>query len=64
MTPFYLLLGKHRGQKLEIREEESSWGSAERTPLPKGSAAVKEVSQRSRETLESFHFWLVCLVEI
>lgn len=59
MTPFYLLLGKHRCQTLEIRAKESSWGSAERTPLPKGSVAVKEVSQRSTETLESFHFWLI-----
>lgn len=61
MTPFYLLLGKHRCQTLEIRDKESSWGSAERTPPPppKGSVAVKEVSQRSMETLQSFHFWIL-----
>lgn len=42
MTPFYLLLGKHRQQQ-ESREVGSS-APAERTPLPQGSVAIKEVS--------------------
>lgn len=45
MTPFYLLLGKHRQQQQDDREEAS--GAAEavlRTPLPQGSAAIREVS--------------------
>uniref|UniRef100_A0A7N9AN72 WD repeat domain 75 n=1 Tax=Mastacembelus armatus TaxID=205130 RepID=A0A7N9AN72_9TELE len=40
MTPFYLLLGK---QQHENRDTVSSL-SAERTPLPQASAAIKEVS--------------------
>uniref|UniRef100_A0A674NFU0 WD repeat domain 75 n=1 Tax=Takifugu rubripes TaxID=31033 RepID=A0A674NFU0_TAKRU len=51
MTPFYLLLGKHRCQTLEMRDKESSWGSAERTPLPKGSVAVKELLQTPAHVL-------------
>lgn len=43
MTPFYLLLGKHRRQKQENGDGQSSRGSTERTPLPKGSVGVKEV---------------------
>lgn len=44
MTPFYLLLGKHRSQKQESGDGQSSGGSSERTQLPKGSVGVKEVS--------------------
>ncbi len=40
MTPFYLLLGKHRQQG---SEDTQSSASAERTDLPRGSAAVREV---------------------
>lgn len=40
MTPFYLLLGKHRQQE---NGDALSSLSAERTPLPQGSVAVKEV---------------------
>lgn len=43
MTPFYLLLGKHRRQKQENGDRQSSRRSTERTPLPKGSMGVKEV---------------------
>lgn len=57
MTPFYLLLGKRRCQTLEIGAKESSWGSAERTPLPKGSVAVKEVSQGSSLFISGSSDW-------
>lgn len=40
MTPFYLLLGKHRQQG---NQDTLSSVSAERTPLPQGSVAIKEV---------------------
>uniref|UniRef100_A0A665W7M0 C2H2-type domain-containing protein n=1 Tax=Echeneis naucrates TaxID=173247 RepID=A0A665W7M0_ECHNA len=43
MTPFHLLLGKHRGQQQQQESGQDSL-SAERTPLPQGSAAIKEVS--------------------
>lgn len=43
MTPFYLLLGKHRSQKQESGDGQSSRGSSERMQLPKGSVGVKEV---------------------
>lgn len=39
MTPFYLLLGKHRKQQ----QEESDIQSGVRTLLPQGSVAIKEV---------------------
>lgn len=42
MTPFYLLLGKHRQQ--QENEDTARSLSAERTPLPQGSVAIKEVS--------------------
>lgn len=47
MTPFYLLLGKHRQQQQESQEAASS-SSAERRPLPQGSVAIKEVSSALR----------------
>uniref|UniRef100_A0A8C7FY14 WD repeat domain 75 n=1 Tax=Oncorhynchus kisutch TaxID=8019 RepID=A0A8C7FY14_ONCKI len=42
VTPFYLLLGKHRGQQLE-KQEALTNPMAERTQLPQGSIAIKEV---------------------
>ncbi|CAL8240484.1 unnamed protein product [Merluccius merluccius] len=42
MTPFYLLLGKHRKQQQEERDILSSQ-SGERTLLPQGSVAIKEL---------------------
>ena len=42
MTPFYLLLGKHRHQQQENLELVSS-PSAERIALPQSSVAIKEV---------------------
>ena len=42
MTPFYLLLGKHRKQQEEERDILSSQ-SGVRTLLPQGSVAIKEV---------------------
>lgn len=42
MTPFYLLLGKHRQQQ-QGGDDPRSGVSAERTPLPQGSVAIKEV---------------------
>lgn len=43
MTPFYLLLGKHRQQQQESQEVAGSV-STEKRPLPQGSVAIKEVS--------------------
>uniref|UniRef100_A0A7N6BKS6 WD repeat-containing protein 75 second beta-propeller domain-containing protein n=1 Tax=Anabas testudineus TaxID=64144 RepID=A0A7N6BKS6_ANATE len=40
-TPFHLLLGKHRQQQ---NQDVASSLSADRTPLPQGSVAIKEVS--------------------
>uniref|UniRef100_A0A8C4I0G7 WD repeat domain 75 n=1 Tax=Dicentrarchus labrax TaxID=13489 RepID=A0A8C4I0G7_DICLA len=50
MTPFYLLLGKHRQQ-----ENQDSLGgmSAERTPLPQGSVAIRELLQTPAHVLPS-----------
>ncbi|KAJ3591859.1 hypothetical protein NHX12_006990 [Muraenolepis orangiensis] len=42
MTPFYLLLGKHRKQQQEDQDILSSQ-SGERTLLPQGSVAIKEL---------------------
>uniref|UniRef100_A0A3Q3X3F3 C2H2-type domain-containing protein n=1 Tax=Mola mola TaxID=94237 RepID=A0A3Q3X3F3_MOLML len=57
MTPFYLLLGKHRQQQQDDREEAS--GAAEavlRTPLPQGSAAIRELLQTPAHVLPSTSF--------
>lgn len=43
VTPFHLLLGKHRHRKQEDGDGQSSRGPTERTLLPKGSVGVKEV---------------------
>lgn len=42
VTPFYLLLGKHRRQQLD-KQEALTNPMAERTQLPQGSIAIKEV---------------------
>ncbi|XP_008293300.1 WD repeat-containing protein 75 [Stegastes partitus] len=55
MTPFYLLLGKHRHQQQESQDPVSSL-SAERTPLPQGSVAVKELLQSPAHVLPSTSF--------
>lgn len=61
MTPFYLLLGKHRQQ--QINEDPASSLSAERTPLPQGSVAIKEVSSSLYTTAVSLcSFVIVILV--
>uniref|UniRef100_A0A3Q3JEB9 WD repeat-containing protein 75 second beta-propeller domain-containing protein n=1 Tax=Monopterus albus TaxID=43700 RepID=A0A3Q3JEB9_MONAL len=52
MTPFYLLLGKHRQQQQENEDALSSL-SAERTALPKGSAAIRELLQTPAHVLPS-----------
>lgn len=52
MTPFYLLLGKHRQQQQEHRDSDSSlW--AERTALPQTSASIKELLQTPAHVLPS-----------
>ncbi|XP_005736878.1 WD repeat-containing protein 75 isoform X1 [Pundamilia nyererei] len=52
MTPFYLLLGKHRQQQLEHQDSDSSlW--AERTALPQTSASMKELLQTPAHVLPS-----------
>ncbi|XP_074514499.1 WD repeat-containing protein 75 isoform X2 [Sebastes fasciatus] len=53
MTPFYLLLGKHRQQE---NEDPLSSLSAERTPLPQGSVAVRELLQTPAHVLPSTSF--------
>ncbi|XP_041857335.1 WD repeat-containing protein 75 [Melanotaenia boesemani] len=55
MTPFYLLLGKHRDQPHENPELMSS-RSAERTALPQSSAAIKELLQTPAHVLPSTSF--------
>lgn len=53
MTPFHLLLGKHRQQE---SEDMLSSLSAERTPLPQGSAAIRELLQTPAHVLPSTSF--------
>lgn len=53
MTPFYLLLGKHRQQE---NEDPLSSLSAERTPLPQGSVAIRELLQTPAHVLPSTSF--------
>ncbi|XP_071336815.1 WD repeat-containing protein 75 [Trachinotus anak] len=55
MTPFYLLLGKHRQQQQE-NEDALSALPAERTPLPQGSVAIKELLQTPAHVLPSTSF--------
>ncbi|XP_017296280.1 WD repeat-containing protein 75 [Kryptolebias marmoratus] len=50
MTPFHLLLGKHR------RPEAASGLSAERTPPPHGSPAIKELLQAPAHVLPAASF--------
>lgn len=54
MTPFCLLLGKHRRQ--QENEDPLSSLTAERTPLPQGSAAIKELLQTPAHVLPSTSF--------
>ncbi|KAM6954766.1 WD repeat-containing protein 75 [Lycodopsis pacificus] len=61
MTPFYLLLGKHRKQ--ENPDTLSSSPSAERTPLPQGSVAIKELLQTPAHVLPSTSFLCSMFVE-
>ncbi|XP_042350455.1 WD repeat-containing protein 75 [Plectropomus leopardus] len=53
MTPFHLLLGKHRQQE---NEDALSSLSAERTALPQGSAAVRELLHTPAHVLPSTSF--------
>lgn len=53
MTPFSLLLGKHRQQE---NQEKPSSLSAERTPIPQGSVAIKELLQTPAHVLPSTTF--------
>uniref|UniRef100_A0A671V3L1 WD repeat domain 75 n=1 Tax=Sparus aurata TaxID=8175 RepID=A0A671V3L1_SPAAU len=55
MTPFYLLLGKHRQQQ-QGGDDPQSGVSAERTPLPQGSVAIKELLQTPAHVLPSTSF--------
>ncbi|KAM7380883.1 hypothetical protein PAMP_004153 [Pampus punctatissimus] len=56
MTPFYLLLGKHRQQQQEGNGDSASVLSAERTRLPQGSVAIKELLQTPAHVLPSTSF--------
>ncbi|KAM6978639.1 WD repeat-containing protein 75 isoform 2-T2 [Tautogolabrus adspersus] len=53
MTPFYLLLGKHRQHE---NQDTPSGPSAEREPLPQGSVAIKELLQTPAHVLPSTSF--------
>lgn len=55
MTPFYLLLGKHRQQQ-EENQDSLSVLFAERAQLPQGSIAVKELLQTPAHVLPSTSF--------
>ncbi|MEQ2230276.1 hypothetical protein ILYODFUR_027589 [Ilyodon furcidens] len=55
MTPFYLLLGKHRHQQPET-EEQASGPSPERPAVPQSSAAVRELLQTPAHVLPSTSF--------
>uniref|UniRef100_A0A8C7SVB0 WD repeat domain 75 n=1 Tax=Oncorhynchus mykiss TaxID=8022 RepID=A0A8C7SVB0_ONCMY len=55
VTPFYLLLGKHRGQQLE-KQEALTNPMAERTQLPQGSIAIKELLHTPAHVLPSASF--------
>ncbi|KAF7655813.1 hypothetical protein LDENG_00049450 [Lucifuga dentata] len=52
MTPFHLLLGKHRQQQQDNQDALSSL-SAERIQLPQGSVAIKELLQTPAHVLPS-----------
>ncbi|XP_074551703.1 WD repeat-containing protein 75 isoform X2 [Halichoeres trimaculatus] len=60
MTPFYLLLGKHRQQE---NQEKPSSLSAERTPVPQGSVAIKELLQTPAHVLPSTSFLCSMVVQ-
>ncbi|XP_055734941.1 WD repeat-containing protein 75-like isoform X3 [Salvelinus fontinalis] len=55
VTPFYLLLGKHRRQQLE-KQEALTNPMAERTQLPQGSIAIKELLHTPAHVLPSASF--------
>ncbi|KAM6934428.1 WD repeat-containing protein 75 [Xenentodon cancila] len=55
MTPFYLLLGKHRHQQQENRDQGSSLFS-EHALLPQSSVAIKELLQTPAHVLPSTSF--------
>lgn len=54
MTPFYLLLGKHRQQ--QESQDAASSAAAERTQLPQGSVAIRELLQTPAHVLPSTSF--------
>ncbi|XP_034042744.1 WD repeat-containing protein 75 [Thalassophryne amazonica] len=54
MTPFHLLLGKHRQQQLENRDPLTR--PAERTHLPQGSDAIKELLHTPAHVLPAASF--------
>lgn len=55
MTPFYLLLGKHQQQQQDDQATLSSL-STERSQLPQGSVAIKELLQTPAHVLPSTSF--------
>uniref|UniRef100_A0A1A7X3U7 WD repeat domain 75 n=2 Tax=Iconisemion striatum TaxID=60296 RepID=A0A1A7X3U7_9TELE len=55
MTPFYLLLGKHRHEHVGKEESVSSL-SAERDPLPQSSVAIRELLQTPAHVLPATSF--------
>ncbi|XP_041720161.1 WD repeat-containing protein 75 [Coregonus clupeaformis] len=55
VTPFYLLLGKHRQQQQE-KQEVLTNPMAERTQLPQGSIAIKELLYTPAHVLPSASF--------
>uniref|UniRef100_A0A6Q2Y2X6 WD repeat-containing protein 75 second beta-propeller domain-containing protein n=1 Tax=Esox lucius TaxID=8010 RepID=A0A6Q2Y2X6_ESOLU len=55
ITPFYLLLGRHKQQQQE-KQELLTNPLAERTPLPQGSIAIKELLDTPAHVLPSASF--------
>ncbi|KAM4731404.1 WD repeat-containing protein 75 [Anableps anableps] len=63
MTPFHLLLGKHRGHQQAGPGEPASGPSAERRALPRSSAALRELLQTPAHVLPSTSFLCSLFVE-
>ncbi|XP_012697769.2 WD repeat-containing protein 75 [Clupea harengus] len=56
VTPFYLLLGQHRRQQQEKQDDSVHGGLVQRTALPQGSVAIKELLHTPAHVLPSASF--------
>ncbi|KAL2081378.1 hypothetical protein ACEWY4_023231 [Coilia grayii] len=61
-TPFYLLLGKHRQQQQEKLDGSVPSRAAERTPVPQGSVAIRELLHTPAHVLPAASFLCSMLV--